>query len=273
MSMGVNIRVGGNYSIDMTNYDFDLSNLPSASISSYNKTTITGYVGSMKVVINGSGFTYNKYGLTGGTVTGFSEKYGSELVASVSGLKISVKTIIDLAENGSLNSVKATVKKALAGGDSITGSNDHDVLFGYDGNDTLTGNGGADEIHGGNGNDQIIGGFGSDQLFGEAGKDTFVYKSVGHSNLSAGVDTIFDFSGKLGDRIDLSAIDANSKTAKNDAFSFIGSKAFTGHAGELRVEKKASDTYIYGDTNGDKIADLAIHLDDAVTMSKGYFVL
>lgn len=271
--MGVNIRVGSSYSVDMTNYDFDLSNLPSASISSYNTTTITGYVGSMKVVINGAGFTYSKYGITGGTVTGFTEKYGSELVASVSGLKLSVKTILDLADHGSANAIRATVKKALGGNDSISGSNYRDVLFGYDGNDTLTGNGGADEIHGGNGNDQIIGGFGTDRLFGEAGKDTFVYKSVGHSNLSGGVDTIFDFSGKSGDRIDLSAIDANSKTAKNDSFSFIGSKAFSGHVGELRVAKKASDTYIYGDTNGDKVADITIHLDDAVTMSKGYFFL
>jgi hypothetical protein len=41
----------------------------------------------------------------------------------------------------------------------------------------------------------------------------------------------------------------------------------------LRYVKQASDTYVYGDTNGDRNADFAVHLDDAVTMSKGYFVL
>lgn len=40
-----------------------------------------------------------------------------------------------------------------------------------------------------------------------------------------------------------------------------------------RFEVKASDTYTYADVNGDKKADFSIHLDDAVTLSKGYFIL
>lgn len=271
--MGVQIKVGSNYNLDMSNYDLGLSGLPDASITSYNKTTITGYVGSVKVVINGSGFKYSDEGIVGGTVKGFTEKYGGSLIASVSGLNLSVNKILDLVENGSLSSVKATVKNALGGDDTISGSKYSDVLFGYDGKDKLTGNSGSDSLYGGKGDDKIIGGFGADRLFGEAGEDTFIYKSVGNSNSTGGSDTIYDFSGKSGDRIDLAAIDANNETSKNDAFSFVGSKAFSGHAGELRVEKKASDTYIYGDTNGDKVADLIIHLDDAITMSKGFFVL
>ena len=34
-----------------------------------------------------------------------------------------------------------------------------------------------------------------------------------------------------------------------------------------------ADTSVYGDTNGDKTADFAVHLDDAISLSKGYFVL
>jgi hypothetical protein len=49
--------------------------------------------------------------------------------------------------------------------------------------------------------------------------------------------------------------------------------AFTGKTGELRFDKLNSDTYIYGDINGDGKADFAIHLDDAVALQKGYFVL
>ncbi|PYE43631.1 putative secreted protein (type I secretion substrate) [Rhizobium sp. PP-F2F-G20b] len=271
--MGVTIRVGGDYSLDMTDYDLDLSSMGNVYISSYNKTTISGYVGSLKVVINGKGFSYSDDGLVGGTVTGFTEKYGSSLYASVSGLNLSVKTIIKLAESGSENAIKSAVKTALAGADDIYGSNSSDVLFGYSGNDTISGNRGNDRLIGGAGNDKLIGGIGADALLGEGGKDTFVYKTVNESSAQLGVDTIFDFSGAGGDRIDLSGIDANTKTAKNDGFSFIGSKAFSGTAGELRVEKQASDTYVYGDTNGDKVADFQLHFDDPIVMSKGFFIL
>ena len=61
--------------------------------------------------------------------------------------------------------------------------------------------------------------------------------------------------------------------AGNQAFSFIGTAAFHGVAGELRYTKDVSDTYIYGDVNGDKTADFAIRLDDAVTLLPGYFLL
>ncbi|WP_436041195.1 M10 family metallopeptidase C-terminal domain-containing protein, partial [Rhizobium sp. LjRoot98] len=89
----------------------------------------------------------------------------------------------------------------------------------------------------------------------------------------SGRDTIFDFSGTGGDRIDLSAIDANTAASGNQAFTYVGTAAFTGKAGELRYVKAASDTYVYGDVNGDGKADFAIHLDDAVSLAKGYFVL
>lgn len=89
----------------------------------------------------------------------------------------------------------------------------------------------------------------------------------------AGRDTIFDFSGTAGDRIDLQSIDAKSSTAADDAFTFIGTAKFSKVAGQLRYEKLSSDTYIYGDVNGDGTADFAINLDDAVALSKGLFLL
>ena len=89
----------------------------------------------------------------------------------------------------------------------------------------------------------------------------------------SGRDTIFDFSGTGGDRIDLSAIDANTAAFGDQAFTYLGTSAFTGKAGEVRYVKGASDTYVYGDVNGDAKADFAVHLDDAVSLSKGYFVL
>jgi hypothetical protein len=74
------------------------------------------------------------------------------------------------------------------------------------------------------------------------------------------VDTILDFSSAEGDKISLSTIDANRLTAIDDKFVFIGTQVFQGKAGELRYEVKDGSTYVYGDTNGDKIADFAIRL-------------
>ncbi len=77
------------------------------------------------------------------------------------------------------------------------------------------------------------------------------------------------------DRIDLHRIDANTATASDDAFSFIGSGEFTGTAGELRtaigfVEVVDPDPFfpdpsfqaniwlVEGDVDGDAAADFQI---------------
>ncbi|KQY14583.1 M10 family metallopeptidase [Rhizobium sp. Root482] len=167
--------------------------------------------------------------------------------------------------------------------DKITGNEVSNSLYGYNGNDRLYGLEGDDYLLGGEGNDmvsgnvgkdRVYGGLGADDLYGGADADNFIFSKIGDSTASStGRDTIFDFSGTAGDRIDLSRIDASTKTAGNQAFSFIGTGVFTGTAGELRYVKAASDTYVYGDVNGDKKIDIAIHLDDAMTLSKGYFIL
>jgi Ca2+-binding RTX toxin-like protein len=271
--MGVTLKVGSGYGLDMSNYDFDFSDLPDATITTHNSTTIAGYVDGAKVVIRGSGFTYGEYGPTGGEVHSISETYGGATVVSATGLKLSVKSIVKVVESGSIVSAKALVKSALSGADKLSGGNYEDVLFGYDGRDILVGNRGADKLDGGNGDDNLTGGIGADRLFGGLGKDTFVFASANDSNDRLGIDTIFDFSRVSGDRIDLTRIDADATVSGNQAFTYIGSKAFSGTSGELRVEKLASDTYVYGDTNGDGAADFKVHLDDAVILTKGYFVL
>ena len=45
------------------------------------------------------------------------------------------------------------------------------------------------------------------------------------------------------------------------------------HAGELRFEKIDGETYVYGDTDGDKKTDFAIHFDDAINFKDDFFVL
>jgi serralysin len=147
-------------------------------------------------------------------------------------------------------------------------------LIGSSGSDTYTGTRFSDRIKGGAGSDKLTGGAGADDLWGGEGTDTFIFKSVGESTVkSSGRDTIFDFSVQQKDKIHLSSIDANSLKGGNQAFEFIGTRAFSGEAGELQYRKASSDTYVSGDVNGDKIADFTVHFDDAIDFGQSYFVL
>ncbi|WP_075291662.1 M10 family metallopeptidase C-terminal domain-containing protein [Pararhizobium arenae] len=155
----------------------------------------------------------------------------------------------------------------------VQGQDAADKLFGGTANDVLEGGKGNDILMGNAGHDTLYGGAGADDLYGGAGQDVFVFKAASDLGTTANnSDTIFDFNSK-DDRINLSAIDANSKLAGNQAFAFIATKSFSGTAGELRYEKKSSDTNIYGDVNGDKKADFVVHLDTALTLAKDVFIL
>jgi serralysin len=140
----------------------------------------------------------------------------------------------------------------------IMGLGGDDTINGAGGNDTLLGSDGIDKIIGGGGTDQIIGGEGIDYLYGSGDSDQFVFRTG--DTLSTTPDQIMDFV-HLVDLIDVSATDAKYATAVDDAFSFIGSSAFTpGVQGQLRYQQVGANTLVYGDTNGDAAADFAIQL-------------
>jgi Ca2+-binding RTX toxin-like protein len=135
-----------------------------------------------------------------------------------------------------------------------TGSND---ATGNALDNILTGNSAKNVLMGGAGNDIIFGGGGIDQLTGGSGNDLFVFSSVSDSLVgSTKHDVITDF--QQGDMIDLSQIDAIIGTACDDAFSYLGSGAFTGVAGQLHFD--AATGNISGDVNGDGKADFEINL-------------
>jgi hypothetical protein len=76
-------------------------------------------------------------------------------------------------------------------------------------------------------------------------------------------DWIIDFSHAEGDKIDLSAMDANPADGSDQDFSFISASNFTGTAGELRFEKLPDGVFgkwtsVSADTNGDGAADFEI---------------
>lgn len=125
--------------------------------------------------------------------------------------------------------------------ENLTGSNSADQLTGNSGVNTLTGL---------SGNDTLIGGRGADVLSGGSGADRFVYTSVLDSTVSA-ADRITDFAPSLGDKIDLSQIDANTALSGNQAFSFVGSIVTNParlNQGELGMQVSGSDLLLYGNT-------------------------
>jgi hypothetical protein len=117
----------------------------------------------------------------------------------------------------------------------------------------LYGGAGIDVLRGGAGDDIIYGGLSPDTMTGGGGNDVFRYASAQDSTTSAR-DGIGDFS--LGDILDLSAVDANSNVAGDQAFTFIGSGPFTNQAGQLQVVHTGGGIWVVsGDVDGLNGAD------------------
>jgi len=147
------------------------------------------------------------------------------------------------------------------GDDMLDGGDSDDTLLGEDGNDTLYGGAGDDTLVGGAGNDALIGGAGADVLTGGTGTDRFVFRVGELSADPAKTDRITDFSRDEGDKIDLSAFDADPSTAKRDAFTFVGTAEFSKRAGEVRIDTSGTYQVISGDLNGDGVADFTINVN------------
>ncbi len=168
----------------------------------------------------------------------------------------------------------------------LIGANHDDNLNGNDGDDRLYGKNGADTLNGGAGNDRLYGGGGFDTLFGGSGNDLFI-DDEGEDRMTGGTgadrfifytdsnvlarDTITDFSHAENDRIDLRNIDADTTTAGDQAFSYIGTSAFNSTAGEIRFNSAFHKLEL--DFNGDGILDRTIYLDGASTPMVSDFLL
>ncbi|HEX8513185.1 MAG TPA: M10 family metallopeptidase C-terminal domain-containing protein [Allosphingosinicella sp.] len=127
--------------------------------------------------------------------------------------------------------------------ENANGGSVRDYLYGNDVSNKLNGNGGNDVLDGAKGDDIYTGG---------AGFDEFRVSEIGFN------DRITDFTSGV-DRIRLSEIDANSGVAGNQAFTWIGTGAFTGAAGQLRTYSQGGENYLAGDVNGDGLADFTIN--------------
>jgi Ca2+-binding RTX toxin-like protein len=132
-----------------------------------------------------------------------------------------------------------------------TGNSLNNVVTGNSANNQLLGGAGNDTLVGGAGVDTLIGGAGVDRLTGGTGNDIFRYTASSESRTGVDLrDIITDFFNGA-DRLDLSAIDANTGVAGDQAFTLrpTAGAAFTG-AGQIRFTVVGADTVIQGNTDG-----------------------
>jgi Ca2+-binding RTX toxin-like protein len=123
---------------------------------------------------------------------------------------------------------------------------------------------------GGSGSDTLIANQAANHLTGNAGADTFEWMSASDVGTGAAADTIMDFN-RGGDRIDLSHLDANPATADHDAFNFLGTGAFTNHAGELRYDVIGGNAHIFADLDGNGVADFEIVVNNVTALTANDF--
>ena len=180
---------------------------------------------------------------------------------------------IDLREGAFSDAGGMTMNISIAHGALIENA------IGGLGDDDMRGNAASNRLEGGGGGDRLYGAEGGDRLLGGSGGDVFVYGELGDSKLSSlnsngrkiAADYLPDFESGI-DRIDISALDADTLTSGDQAFSFIGMSAFSGVAGELRYQINHGQLELLGDVNGDGVADFMI-ASNSPSISVGDLIL
>jgi hypothetical protein len=202
----------------------------------------TGAGGGYELKFDSGGAKSLNFNLAGGAVT-------VELTVGATNVKVDVVNGTEVWTNATIDDVSANVTEIhLLGIDKadLHGADSGQAMFANRGLNTFEGNGGADD---------------------------FVFSKGTTGKTEKKADIVADFTQADGDTIDLDAWDANSKQSGNQGFDFIGTAKFHGDAGELRFIQNNGDTWIQGDTNGDRKVDLLIKLDGAVTLVAGDFDL
>ena len=153
-------------------------------------------------------------------------------------------------------------ERGTTGADVFVGTNYADRFDGSLGADNISGGNGSDVLEGGSGKDTLSGGNGDDILRGGSGDDTFVFHKAAEAGNVNLYDRITDFQSGY-DKIDLSGFMAGGK--------FIGTAPLMAGAGPQVMYDKAH-AMIYGDVNGDGMADFQFYLNNAPTVVASDFI-
>ena len=180
---------------------------------------------------------------------------------------IDVSTDVILADSGGIDTVNVYY---ATGTYTLAADLEHITLFGAT---AINGTGNAlnNTITGNAGNNILTGGLGNDILSGGLGQDIFDFNAVIESLLGVTRDIITDFSHAQLDKIDLSAIDANSMLLNDQAFlsAILTGGAFTS-AGQLRLQGNV----LSGNTDNDfNTSEFEIQLTGIDTLTSIDFFL
>lgn len=146
---------------------------------------------------------------------------------------------------------------------AVWGQGGDDLLVGGDFADILGGGSGQDTLLGGGGADTLTGSTRADVLSGGAGDDLFRFatarESVGDTIVASDETLAFEGAGAAGgDRIDVSAIDANWSLAGNQAFVFGSSHDL----GRLWAVDVGDVTHVRGNITGDAAPEFDLAIND-----------
>lgn len=169
---------------------------------------------------------------------------------------------IDLSINGSQFTGQGF--DTLINVENLIGGEERDRLFGDDGANRLE-DGDiyydlADSLNGRGGDDTlvVVCEEGIDVLSGGEDADRFVFQPLDNFSGNS-MDIITDLT--LGDSVDVSAIDANAFTERNESFKMVAE--FNGSPGQAVLEYKvrADVTLLLMDTDGDGVADHTVEMN------------
>ena len=162
-----------------------------------------------------------------------------------------------------LSSLSTDTTVDLKGGTSDSNQSGHDDLTGIE------------NVICGSGDDTITANEAQNVLTGGDGEDIFVFAAASDSGPGEGErDTITDF--EVGDKIDVSKIDSDTKSEGYQKFEFKGDADHFEKAGELRYrfadDDRGSHTLVIGTVNDALADDFVIELSGAVVLTADDFL-
>lgn len=167
-------------------------------------------------------FSYDYYGNVYGTMTGFQQWAGSQLLGELTGASADAFDVYwEIQIEGDAFGAMSII---FQGADELYGSNGNDVLWGWEGNDLLFGYGGNDTLEGDWGNDDLYGGLGNDWLYGGSGWDFLIGgQGADYLNGGSGNDVAGYYDATSGVRADLQKPGTNTGHASGDTYTSIES--------------------------------------------------
>jgi Ca2+-binding RTX toxin-like protein len=213
------------------------------------------------------------------TLTGAQFAAGFALASAVTGTgTITVNLTADtafLAKPWTVAGGVSFVINGTTGTDLIKLANAANTVTAGDGVDQIKGGNLVDIVNGGAGGDKLNGAGGADILTGGSGADIFKYADTTDSGLGAARDVITDFA-IAEDRLNFGKLDANAALVGDQAFSFLGTAAFSNTGiGQVRYGTSGSDLVVQVDVDGNGTADMEILLQGLAgqTLTGANFVL